>query len=58
MVAEVAPAVVSPCETVAQRAEAVERLLMLFTQRKGRPAVDLSGAERAADEILALFGTA
>lgn len=58
MVAEVVPAVVSPCETTEQRAQAVEQLLSLSTAgSEGRLAFDLSGAEIAADEILALIGT-
>jgi UDP:flavonoid glycosyltransferase YjiC (YdhE family) len=49
------PAVVSPCETASERAEAVERLLALpVPEAKGRVAFDLDGAEHAADEILAL----
>jgi UDP:flavonoid glycosyltransferase YjiC (YdhE family) len=54
IVAAAAPAVVSPCETPQQRTEAVERLLGLSADRDSRQAFDLSGAERAADEILAL----
>jgi UDP:flavonoid glycosyltransferase YjiC (YdhE family) len=55
MVAKTAPAVVSPCETPEQRARAVERLLALNRgAQRGAAAFDLSGAERAADEILAL----
>jgi hypothetical protein len=34
----------------------VERLLALSADRGGRRAVDLSGAECAADEILGLLG--
>ncbi|HZD54032.1 MAG TPA: glycosyltransferase [Woeseiaceae bacterium] len=56
-VAQAAPAVVSPCETPEQRARAIERLFALRGDAQGgRPAFDLSGAEHAADEILALIG--
>lgn len=56
MVAEAAPAVVSPCETSQERARAVECLLALAGGAEAvRPAFDLSGAEQAADEILALI---
>ena len=61
-VAEAVPAVVSPCETPAQRADAVGRLLALAdaARTEGMPLAaskrfDLSGAERAAEEILALL---
>jgi UDP:flavonoid glycosyltransferase YjiC (YdhE family) len=58
MVAQAAPAVVSPCETSEQRSRAVERLLMLGGETQaGDSKLDLSGAERAADEILALIGS-
>jgi UDP-N-acetylglucosamine--N-acetylmuramyl-(pentapeptide) pyrophosphoryl-undecaprenol N-acetylglucosamine transferase len=56
MVAQAAPAAVSPCETEAQRSDAVEQLLTLSVDRDGRRAFDLSGAERAAEEILRLAG--
>jgi hypothetical protein len=56
IVAHAAPAVVSPCETPEQRARAVERLLRLDGDAQpGDSTLDLSGAERAADEILALI---
>lgn len=55
MVAKVAPAVVSSCESDRQRAEAVARLLSLSAAQSGQPGIDLSGADRAADEILALL---
>jgi UDP:flavonoid glycosyltransferase YjiC (YdhE family) len=56
MVAQAARAVVSPCETSDQRARAVERLLMLNGDAQARDLTfDLSGAERASDEILALI---
>jgi hypothetical protein len=55
IVAKVVPAVVSPCETDEQRAEAVARLLSLSAGQGESPGIDLSGAERAADEILALL---
>jgi UDP:flavonoid glycosyltransferase YjiC (YdhE family) len=57
MVAQATPAVVSPCETSEQRTRAVEHLLMLVGAAQVRDSTfDLSGAERAADEILALVG--
>src|SRR5690606_18906854 len=53
-VAEAVPAVVSPCETASQRADAVSRLMELAgRQASSRPPLD--GAERAAEEILALL---
>lgn len=55
IVAQASPAVVSPCETAEQRTAAVERLLQLDGEAQARDStLDLSGAERAADEILAL----
>jgi predicted glycosyltransferase len=54
MVARQAPVVVSPCETREERREAVARLLEIDDVPVGRPGIDLDGAERAADEILAL----
>ena len=57
MVAEVMPAVVSPCETSEQRARAVASLLALDGGAPSRRSTyDLSGAEHAADEIVALIG--
>jgi hypothetical protein len=54
-VAQASPAVVSPCETQEERTRAVERLLTLSRGADaGSAGIDLSGAERAADEILAL----
>lgn len=59
MVADVAPAVVSPCETVEQRRRAVEHLLELAPDMGGcKPVLDLRGAEYAAEEILSLAGPA
>jgi UDP-N-acetylglucosamine--N-acetylmuramyl-(pentapeptide) pyrophosphoryl-undecaprenol N-acetylglucosamine transferase len=56
LVAQAVPAVVSPCETPEQRAEAVARLLAVRTNViTDAPTIDLRGAERAADEILALI---
>ena len=56
LVAQAVPAVVSPCETPGQRAEAVARLLATRTNViTDAPTIDLLGAERAADEILALI---
>ena len=58
MVAQVMPATVSPCETPAQRSSAVERLLTIAAHaRPVRSPFDLSGAEFAADEILALISS-
>jgi UDP:flavonoid glycosyltransferase YjiC (YdhE family) len=56
MVAQVVPAVVSSCETSGERARAVECLAGLSGgEQAERSPLDLSGAERAADEILALI---
>ena len=56
LVAQSVPAVVSPCETAEQRADAVERLLTTRTDVIiDAPTIDLRGAEYAADEILALI---
>jgi hypothetical protein len=56
IVADAVPAVVSPCETPEQRADAVERLLAtLESAPSNAPAINLRGAEHAADEILALI---
>jgi UDP-N-acetylglucosamine--N-acetylmuramyl-(pentapeptide) pyrophosphoryl-undecaprenol N-acetylglucosamine transferase len=56
MVARVASVVVSACQTHEEQGEAVLRLLEIDAAPLGRPAVDLDGAGRAADEILALVG--
>lgn len=57
LVAQAAPAVVSACETTQQRARAVEELLALGGHvGSSRHQIELSGAERAADEIVALVG--
>jgi UDP:flavonoid glycosyltransferase YjiC (YdhE family) len=56
LVAQAIPAVVSPCETPEQRADAVARLLAIRTSvMTDAPTIDLRGAEHAADEILALI---
>ena len=56
LVAQVIPAIVSPCETPDQRADAVGRLLSSCDNgRTDTTTIDLRGAERAADEILALI---
>ncbi len=56
MVAEAGPATVSPCETPEERACAVECLLTVSACKEARcRTFDLSGAECAADEILALI---
>ena len=58
LVAQSVPAVVSPCETPEQRTKAVERLLEICTNViPDAPAINLRGAEHAADEILALLDT-
>ena len=54
LLAEAAPAVVSPCETAADRSQAIDRLLALRSERTGRQSFDLGGAQYAADEIVAL----
>jgi UDP:flavonoid glycosyltransferase YjiC (YdhE family) len=58
MVARNAPVVVSPCETPDERRDAVSRLLALHRDTGPVPAVDLDGAGRAAEEILALVSSA
>ena len=56
LVAQAIPAIVSPCETQEQQASAVERLLSSRDNgRTDTTAIDLRGAEHAADEILALI---
>ena len=56
LVAQTIPAVVSPCETPEQRADAVGRLLSARDNAQtDTTAIDLRGAEHAADEILALI---
>jgi UDP:flavonoid glycosyltransferase YjiC (YdhE family) len=57
LVAQGAPAVVSPCDTAEEQACAVERLLALPKVQGTRVPFDLSGARHAADEILALLET-
>lgn len=56
MVSRAMPALVSPCETAEQRTRAIERLLSLEETARAATSFDLSGAERAADEILGLIG--
>jgi UDP:flavonoid glycosyltransferase YjiC (YdhE family) len=59
MVADHARVVVSSSETAGERAQAVARLLAIAGSAHAAPTTfDLSGAERAADEILALAGDA
>jgi UDP:flavonoid glycosyltransferase YjiC (YdhE family) len=53
-----APVVVSSCETSEELTEAVARLLGIDGAAPGRPDVDLDGAERAAEEIMALVSQA
>lgn len=56
MVAELIPAVVSPCETDTQRSEAVANLLkMLADTPAEKPEIQMNGAALAAEEILALL---
>ena len=56
LVAQAVPAVVSPCETPEQRADAVARLLANRSHViPDAPMIDVRGAEHAADEILALI---
>ena len=56
LVAQAIPAVVSTCETPEQQADAVKRLLSTRDDiRTEAPTINLRGAERAADEILALI---
>jgi UDP:flavonoid glycosyltransferase YjiC (YdhE family) len=54
LVARHAPVVVSSCETREERREAVARLLAFRREHDRSRSVALDGAERAADEILAL----
>lgn len=55
MVSQLVPVVVSPCETVDERRAAVRRLLELPVVTERAPGCNLDGAERAADEVLALI---
>jgi predicted glycosyltransferase len=56
LVAEASPAVVSPCETDEQQARAVEQLLALVNAGQSKTKeIALNGAERAAEELLALI---
>ena len=58
LVAQSIPAIVSPCETPEQRADAVGRLLSSRDNgRMDATTIDLNGAEYAADEILALINS-
>lgn len=58
MVARTAAAVVSPCETSEQRAIAVERVIAISPRVPPFSSpIDLSGADHAADEILALIAS-
>jgi UDP:flavonoid glycosyltransferase YjiC (YdhE family) len=56
LVATQVPAVVCPCETSDQRASAVEALSALSPAETTARSFDLDGADRAADEIMALIG--
>jgi hypothetical protein len=54
MIARYAPVVVSHCETPDHRRNAVDGLLELADTSHEMPSIDFDGAERSADEILAL----
>jgi len=54
MTARYAPVVISPCDTPAQRREAVSRLLEISDAPEPLPTIDLDGADRAVEEILAI----
>jgi UDP:flavonoid glycosyltransferase YjiC (YdhE family) len=54
LVSRYAPVVVCAGDTEAERHRAVSRLLDISRQPPARPTIPLNGAERAADEILAL----
>jgi predicted glycosyltransferase len=59
LIARHLPAVVSACETAAERTQAVARLLEVAGRADGAaapaPALELQGAEYAAEEIFALL---
>ena len=56
IMAQLAPAVVSSCETPKERARAVESLIVLAGRAVTRgPQINLAGAEHAANEICALI---
>jgi hypothetical protein len=46
--------VVSPCDTPAERREAVSQLLEINAAPEPHLAINLDGAERAVDEILTI----
>jgi UDP:flavonoid glycosyltransferase YjiC (YdhE family) len=54
LTARYAPIVISPCDTPEERREAVLQLLEIGDAPNLRPAINLNGAERAVDEILAV----
>jgi molybdopterin-guanine dinucleotide biosynthesis protein A len=54
LTAQYAPVVVSPCDTPAERREAVSQLLEISAAPEPLPAINLDGADRAVDEILAI----
>lgn len=54
LTARFAPVVVSPCDTPAERRAAVSQLLEISAAPEPRPAINLDGADRAVDEILAV----
>lgn len=53
LTARYAPIVISFCDTPAERREAVSQLLAIGDAPQPLPAIDLDGADRAVDEILA-----
>lgn len=56
MVSCYSPVVVSACETREEQRKAVRRLLEIDAGSAGSSAIELEGADRAAEEILALMG--
>jgi UDP:flavonoid glycosyltransferase YjiC (YdhE family) len=57
LVSRYAPVVVSPCDSAQEIQDVVCRLLQLDASVEQGPAIDLNGADRAADEILSLIRT-
>ena len=54
MASQYAPVVISSCDTAAKRRKAVSRLLEIDNEEKAPPTIELNGADRAVDEILAI----
>lgn len=54
LTARYAPVVISPCDTPAERREAVSQLLEINAAPEPHLAITLDGAERAVDEILTI----